>query len=61
METKERKMREWRLGGQSKSNVYDLQKKCQEEPAGRQQWAEPRLEAVREGQVSQTGVTDFGP
>jgi len=54
-------MREWRLGGQSKSNVYDWEKKCQEEPAGRQQWAEPRLEAVREGQVSQTGVTDFGP
>jgi len=29
------------------------------EPAGRQQWAEPRLEAVRKGQVGQTGVTDF--
>jgi len=31
------------------------------EPAGRQQWAKTRLEAVREGQVGQTGVTDFGP
>jgi len=26
-----------------------------------QQWAEPRLEAVRKGQVCQAGVTDFGP
>jgi len=31
------------------------------EPAGRQQWAEPRLEAVRKGKVGQRGVTDFGP
>jgi len=29
--------------------------------SGRQQWAEPRLEAVRKGQVGQTGFTDFGP
>jgi len=31
------------------------------EPTGRQQWAEYRLEAVRKGQVGQTGATDFGP
>jgi len=31
------------------------------EPVGRQHWAEPRLEAVRTGQVGQTGVTDFQP
>jgi len=31
------------------------------ESAGWQQWAEHRLEAVREGQVGQPGVTDFGP
>jgi len=31
------------------------------EPAGWQQWAEHRLEAVRKGQKGQTGVTDFGP
>jgi len=31
------------------------------EPAGRRQWAEHRLEAVRKGQVGQPGVTDFGP
>jgi len=27
---------------------------------GRQQWAEHRLEALREGQVGQPGGTDFG-
>jgi len=31
------------------------------ESAGRQKWAEHLLEAVREGQVGQPGVTDFGP
>jgi len=30
------------------------------ESAGRQQWVELRLEAEREGQVGQPGVTDFG-
>jgi len=31
------------------------------QPAGRRQWAEHRLEAVRKGQMGQTGVTDFDP
>jgi len=31
------------------------------ESAGRQQWAEHRLDAVRERQVGQPGGTDFGP
>jgi len=31
------------------------------ESAGRQQWAEHRLEAVREGQVGEPGGTDFEP
>jgi len=31
------------------------------ESAGRQQWAEHRLEAVPERKVGQTGVTDLGP
>jgi len=31
------------------------------ESAEWQQWAEHLLEAVREGQVGQPGVTDFGP
>jgi len=30
------------------------------EPAGRGQWAEHRLEAVRKGKVGQSGVTDHG-
>jgi len=46
------------------SRKWSVWHACPQAPrksAGRQQWAEHRLEAVREGHVGQTGGTDFGP